>query len=105
MGSEAEWPIVRPGAGYEGKQGLSYGAGVSAESAGASGLCLHTWSSPGWPRQGPPARAPRIGDLPTRGEGEMWWARASPTTSCERRDFVYIRPGSPTCRQQDATVR
>jgi uncharacterized RmlC-like cupin family protein len=46
MGTEAECRIVRPSGGYEGKQGLSYGAGVSAESAGASGLCLHTLVAP-----------------------------------------------------------
>jgi uncharacterized RmlC-like cupin family protein len=34
--------VVRPGGGYEGKQGLSYSAGISAETAGARGLCLHT---------------------------------------------------------------
>ncbi len=34
--------VVRAGAGYDGLQGLSYSAGISAESAGARGLCLHT---------------------------------------------------------------
>lgn len=32
--------ILRSGEGYEGRQGLSYAAGVSAESVGARGLCL-----------------------------------------------------------------
>jgi uncharacterized RmlC-like cupin family protein len=27
--------------GYEGKQGLGYDAGVSAQSVGARGLCMH----------------------------------------------------------------
>ena len=34
--------IIRPGASYEGKQGPAYAPGVSAETAGARGLCLHT---------------------------------------------------------------
>jgi uncharacterized RmlC-like cupin family protein len=34
--------IVRGGGGgYQGKQGLEYSAGISAESAGAEGLCMH----------------------------------------------------------------
>jgi uncharacterized RmlC-like cupin family protein len=42
MESTAQCRVIRPGQGYEGKQGLGYGTGVSAETAGASGLCLHT---------------------------------------------------------------
>jgi uncharacterized RmlC-like cupin family protein len=34
--------IIRGGGdGYRGKQGLDYFAGISAESAGAEGLCMH----------------------------------------------------------------
>jgi uncharacterized RmlC-like cupin family protein len=38
-----ECRIVRgdAGGGYRGKQGLDYCAGISAESAGSEGLCLH----------------------------------------------------------------
>jgi uncharacterized RmlC-like cupin family protein len=39
---EAVCRIVRGGEGYEGRQGLSYAAGISAESVGAQGLCLHS---------------------------------------------------------------
>ena len=31
----------RPGDTYAGKQGFSYAAGISAESAGARGICMH----------------------------------------------------------------
>jgi uncharacterized RmlC-like cupin family protein len=34
--------VFRPGQTYEGKQGFTYRAGVSAETAGATGLCMHT---------------------------------------------------------------
>ena len=34
--------IIRPAATYHGKQGLDYFAGISAESVGASGLCMHS---------------------------------------------------------------
>lgn len=37
----AECKVIRGGAGFHGKQGMNYFAGVSAESAGASGICMH----------------------------------------------------------------
>ena len=33
--------VVRNGAAFHGKQGLDYFAGISAESAGAEGICMH----------------------------------------------------------------
>jgi uncharacterized RmlC-like cupin family protein len=37
----AECKVIRGGDGFHGKQGLDYFAGVSAESAGAKGICMH----------------------------------------------------------------
>jgi uncharacterized RmlC-like cupin family protein len=37
----AECRVIRGGAAFHGKQGMDYFAGISAESAGASGICLH----------------------------------------------------------------
>lgn len=37
----AECKVIRGGEGFHGKQGLDYFAGVSAESAGATGICMH----------------------------------------------------------------
>jgi uncharacterized RmlC-like cupin family protein len=36
-----ECKVIRGGAGFHGKQGMDYFAGVSAESAGSTALCLH----------------------------------------------------------------
>lgn len=36
-----ECKVIRGGEGFRGKQGLDYFAGVSAESAGAKGICMH----------------------------------------------------------------
>jgi uncharacterized RmlC-like cupin family protein len=33
--------VIRPGETYHGKQNLDYFAGISRESAGATGLCMH----------------------------------------------------------------
>lgn len=38
--------IVRPDNTYEGKQRLSYFAGISAESVGATGICMHLVTIP-----------------------------------------------------------
>jgi uncharacterized RmlC-like cupin family protein len=38
--------IRRSGEAYRGKQGLDYFSGISAESAGAEGLCLHVLEMP-----------------------------------------------------------
>jgi uncharacterized RmlC-like cupin family protein len=38
--------VVRPGQTYVGKQGFAYGAGVSAETAGAQHLCMNVLPMP-----------------------------------------------------------
>lgn len=38
--------VVRPGEATHGKQGLPYGAGISAESVGATGICMHLVTIP-----------------------------------------------------------
>ena len=38
--------IVRPGSTYDGKQGLSYFAGISAETVGSKGICMHLLTMP-----------------------------------------------------------
>lgn len=37
----AQCKVIRGGAAFHGKQGMDYFAGVSAQSAGSSGICLH----------------------------------------------------------------
>jgi uncharacterized RmlC-like cupin family protein len=38
--------LFRPGDTYHGKQGFDYFAGISAESAGARGICMHLLTIP-----------------------------------------------------------
>ena len=33
--------LVRPGETYDGKQGLTYFAGIAAETVGSSSICMH----------------------------------------------------------------
>lgn len=44
--TQATCRVFRPGKAYEGKQGFSYFEGVSAESAGAHGICMHLLTIP-----------------------------------------------------------
>ncbi len=38
--------VVHPRDSYDGKQGLTYFAGISAQSAGATGICMHSLTIP-----------------------------------------------------------
>lgn len=38
--------LIRPESSYEGKQGLSYFAGIAAETVGSSGICMHLLNMP-----------------------------------------------------------
>lgn len=38
--------IVKPGSPFEGKQGLSYFEGISAQSVGSTGICMHLLTMP-----------------------------------------------------------
>jgi uncharacterized RmlC-like cupin family protein len=89
--------VVRGGAGYEGKQGLAYAAGVSRESVGARGLCLHSVTIP----PGARAKAHRHEShesaiFGVSGTCEFWWGEG--LAHCDELgpgDFVYIPAGVP----------
>ncbi len=89
--------LIRGGEGFRGKQGLDYFAGVSAESAGARGLCMHLLEMP----PGASARphyheAHETAILVLEGAAEM---RHGPNLEhvmrTEAGDFVYIPAGVP----------
>ena len=89
--------IVRGGEAYEGRQGLAYDAGVSAESAGAQGLCLHTLTIP----PGGRAKAHRHEShesaiYTVSGHCELWWGEElAHRDEVGPGDFVYIPAGVP----------
>jgi uncharacterized RmlC-like cupin family protein len=97
MGTGPECRIVRPGDGYEGKQGLAYGAGVSAESASATGLCLHTLVVPPGGRGKAHLHEHHESAIYViEGEGEMWWGDGlAHHEFVHAGDFVYIPAGVP----------
>ncbi len=92
-----ECRLVRGRGAYPGKQGLEYFEGVSAESAGATGLCLHRLVLP------PGARAePHLHEghesavYVLSGEAVMWHGeRLEQRMEIRAGDFVYIPAGVP----------
>ena len=66
--------VVRRGETYAGRQGFGYFAGISRESAGSTGICLHLLEIP----PGGRAKAHLHENHETAlyvlsGEGEMWY--------------------------------
>jgi uncharacterized RmlC-like cupin family protein len=89
--------ILRPGDSYEGKQGISYDAGISAESVGAERLCMHLLEIPAGGR----ARAHLHENHETAifvlsGDAEMWWGdELEEYATMGTGDLVYIPAGVP----------
>ena len=89
--------IVRGGAGYAGRQGLAYSAGVSAESAGAQGLCLHSLTiPPGGRAKAHRHEAHESAIYGISGYCEFWWGEGlTHRDEVGPGDFVYIPAGVP----------
>src|SRR5689334_20593620 len=89
--------VVRSAGDYQGQQGLTYFTGVSAETVGGTGLCLHRLVVP------PGGRAKA--HLHTRhesaiyvldGDVRLWWGAAlEHSVVVHDGDFIYIPPGVP----------
>jgi uncharacterized RmlC-like cupin family protein len=98
----------RAGATYAGKQGFDYFAGISAESAGARGICMHLLTIP----PGDRARAHMHADHETAiyvlsGEAEMWHGeRLERHMVLRAGDMLYIPAGEPhlPANRSDAPV-
>ena len=97
MSDQPDCRLIRSGESYEGKQGLTYAAGVSAESAGARGICLVLLTM----APGQRARAHLHADHETAvyvlsGESVMWYGeRLERRMTAAAGDMVYIPAGMP----------
>ena len=93
----AECKLISTHDSYDGKQGLSYFAGVSAETSAAKALCMHLLRIP------PGGRAKahlhenhESAVYVLSGEAEMWWGDGlREHMSMGAGDFVYIPAGVP----------
>jgi uncharacterized RmlC-like cupin family protein len=105
----AECRLIRGGEGFRGKQGLDYFSGVSAETTGASGICMHILEMPPGATARPhyhEAHETAIfvleGDAAMRHGDEL-----EQVMTMGAGDFVYIPAGVPhqPYNASDATVR
>jgi uncharacterized RmlC-like cupin family protein len=92
-----ECRLVRGRGAYRGKQGLEYFEGVSAESAGARGLCLHRLELPPGARAEPHLHEEHESAVYVlSGEAVMWHGeRLEKRMDVRAGDFVYIPAGVP----------
>ena len=93
----ASCALIRPGETYQGKQGLEYFAGVSAERVGAKAICMHLLEIP----PGGRAKAHLHENHETAiyvlsGRAEMWHGEGlTERMDIAAGDFVYIPAGVP----------
>lgn len=89
--------VIRGAEPFRGKQGLDYFTGISAESAGASGICMHMVTIP----PGGRANAHLHEDHETAiyvvsGEAEMWFGEnLEEHLTMSAGDYLYIPAGVP----------
>ena len=89
--------LVRPQSSYEGKQGLIYGAGIYAENAGATGLCMHTLSIPPGGRAKAHLHAEHESAIYLISGSAVVWHGEGLTQRMDMQpgDFMYIPAGVP----------
>jgi uncharacterized RmlC-like cupin family protein len=93
----AECVVVRGGKPFSGRQGLDYFEGISAESAGSTGICMHLLEIP------PGAQArPHLHEnhetaiLVLSGTARMRYGDGlNDELEVSQGDFLYIPPGMP----------
>lgn len=97
MGEAATCQVVRGEGSYAGKQGLTYAAGISAESVGARGICMHMLRLP----PGARARAHLHAAHETAiyvlsGRAGMWYGeRLEQHLEVRAGEYLYIPAGIP----------
>lgn len=89
--------VFRPGEAYPGKQGLSYLAGISAESAGATGICMHLLTiAPGERGRAHLHANHETAIYALSGVSEMWYGpRLEHHATVRAGEMVYIPAGIP----------
>ena len=89
--------VIRPSGMYHGKQGLDYFAGISAQSAGSTGLCMHLLSLPPSGRSTPHYHRDHESIVYVlSGEAGMWYGeRLRQHLTVKAGDFLYIPANTP----------
>jgi uncharacterized RmlC-like cupin family protein len=89
--------VVRSDSTYEGKQGLTYMAGVSAESVGSRGICMHMLRMPPGARANPHYHeSHETAIYVISGESGMWYGPNMQHHMVVRAgEYLYIPAGVP----------
>lgn len=89
--------VIRSGEAYEGKQGLTYLAGLTGASAGSRGICLHVVTlPPGRKAKTHLHRGIETAVYVLEGEATMRWGeRLEETLVAAAGDYVYVPADTP----------
>lgn len=89
--------VFRPHDTYTGKQGFSYFAGISAESAGATGICMHLLTiQPGERAKAHKHESHETAIYVISGESEMWYGDGlQQRVTVGAGEMLYIPAGVP----------
>ena len=89
--------LVRSGEAFHGKQGLDYFSGISAETAGSTGICMHMLTMPPGARAKPHYHeSHETAIFMLEGESEMLYGpKLDQVMRVKQGDFLYIPPGMP----------
>jgi uncharacterized RmlC-like cupin family protein len=94
---QADCVVIRPDSTYAGKQGFSYFAGISRETAGSTGLCMHMLSIPPGGRAKPHLHeAHETTIYVISGQVGMWYGEGlQKYLEMQAGEFLYIPAGMP----------
>ena len=89
--------VIRPGETYDGKQGLTYVEGISAERVGSSGICMHLLTLPPGARANAHLHeAHETAIYIVSGESEMWYGEGLKEHLVVRAgEMLYIPANTP----------
>jgi uncharacterized RmlC-like cupin family protein len=95
--SQPTCAVIHPQKTYEGKQGHTYIAGISAQSAGAKAICLHLLTLPPGERACPHLHEHHETAIYVlSGQAEMWYGeQIEDYLTVDAGDFLYIPAGMP----------
>lgn len=89
--------VIRPGETYDGKQGLTYVEGISAERVGSTGICMHLLTLPPGARANAHLHeAHETAIYVISGEAEMWYGEGLAEHLVVRAgEMLYIPANTP----------
>lgn len=89
--------VIRPDASFAGKQGLTYFAGIAAETAGSTGICMHLVTfPPGARARAHLHEAHENAIYILSGVSEMWFGEGlTEHLTAAAGEFLYIPAGMP----------